>query len=251
MQVKEATQRCHDLGIGYDFAQTQVADEFGQLAVVVNVIDRRGKRIAQWPTTRLNAWLDEIRANEDITSSNAFDMFDIDWLERSDCVDLSDSMNSSRISLDVSAIKNALLSQPAKGGLETFRTKLSPWTENRTSPNILHTKKKLTYDELTEAEESTESKKANSTPQADSFEAQAQNYLRELRKTTLRFKKLCHQNANENADEAKAKVASKILNSVEEMESLTNDIRKMLKRTTTEDQTPSRKMPKSVRFILD
>lgn len=217
----------------------------------MNVIDRRGKRIAQWPTTRLNAWLDEIRDNEDITSSNAFDMFDIDWLERSDCVDLNDSMNSSRISLDVSAIKNALLSQPAKIGLESFRTKLSPWKENRTSPNLMHTKKKLTYDELTEAEESTESRKATSTSQVDSFEAQAQNYLRELRKNTLRFKKLCHQNANENADEATTAVANKMLNSVEEMERLTNEIRKMLKKTTADDQVTSQKTPKSVRFILD
>lgn len=254
-QVKEATQRCRNLGINYEFAQTQTADEFGQFAVVVNVIDRQSKRIAEWPTTRLTAWLDEIRNNDDITNANAFDMFDIDWLERSDCIDLNESLNSSRISLDISAMKNALLIQPIKNCIENVRSKLSPWTENRNtmpSPCFQFTKKKLTFDDINETDESPESKKISSTPNFnESFETQAQNYLRELRKTTLRFKKLCHQNANENCSGETTKVANKLLCSVEEMESLTNQMRKILKEKSLDAKTSTRKTPKTVRFILD
>lgn len=273
MKVKEATQRCRDLGLNYEFIQTQVADEFGLFKAVVNIIDRDNNRNAEWPTARLNVWLDLIRNNSEITAENIFCTVEVKWKEKSEDLDLNESLNSSRISLNLSAIKETLLGKPAKSCFKAIRSKFSPWSErkqaihnnNRKEPLLLNDneqsapqmKKKLTYDEY-DLDDSMKAKTnlsnfndavLTSTPADETFESQAQHQLRDIRKATLRIKKLCHSNANENMVESKQKTAEKVLNAVEDIERLTNEIRRLLKDVDGEPVVT--KTPKSVRFILD
>lgn len=260
--MKEATQRCRDLGLNYEFVQTQVADEFGLFKAVVNIIDKRKNRVAEWPTARLNVWLDLIRDNGDINAKNVFDSVDIAWSDRSEDVELNESLNSSRISLNLSAMKDAWLGKPTKSCFKSPRTKLSPWPERESNDklaatSIQNTKKRLVYDDWESSDnlaiESTNKSTmepfvSTSTPTDQSFEMLAQHNLRDVRKAALKLKKVCHQNSNENVETARRMTIDRVLNAVESIEGLTNDIRRMLKDL---DAEPVCKTPKSVRFILD
>lgn len=257
-----------------------MADEFGLFKAVVNIIDRKNNRIAEWPTARLNVWLDLIRDSSDITAENVFCSVDVNWSEHNEHVELNESLNSSRISLNLSAMKDALLGKPAKSCFKAIRSKFSPWSERKQavhnnnrkeqletnerdtlveySSPYQQTKKKLTYEDSNDSTDSLKLKDplpnfndalSASTPTDETFETQAYHQLRDLRKATMRMKKLCHSNANENSDAHKQTIAGNILTAVEDIEHLTNEIRRMLKDLNTAPNVT--KTPKSVRFILD
>lgn len=256
--MKEATQRCRDLGLNYEVVQTQVADEFGLFKAVVKIIDKSNNRYAEWPTARLSVWLDLIRNNSDITAENAFYSIDINWLEREDEVELNESLNSSRISLNLSAMKDALLGKPMKSCFKTLRSKFSPWSDkkqsNTNSPKQNEQiKKKLSFDEnddINECDNKISDKTSTSTPNDKTFEEKAQHYLRDLRKVTLGMKKLFHEEQNkENIRLNEQRPTETVLKSLEQIEQITNDIRHLLK--STENETELCKTPKSVRFKFD
>lgn len=278
-QVKEATQRCRNLGLNYEFVQTLVADESDVFKAVVKIIDRRNNRFAEWPTARLSVWLDRMRDSSDVTAENAFDSVDISWSENTEEIAMNESLNSSRISLNLSAMKETLFGKPMKSCFKAIQNKLSPWSSKGQSnananqlpstkmqifeksshsespKSLMKTKKKLAYDDFDETDEITNEKPkkpftnldsglSTSTPVEEKFEVQAQRYLSDLRKTTIRMKKLCHNKYNENVDQT---VSGKVFTALEEIEHLTNQIRHLIK----DNESSPRKTPKSVRFILD
>lgn len=278
--------------MNYEFIQTQVADQFGLFKAVVNIIDRDNNRMAEWPTARLNVWLDIIREN-DVNAENIFDSVDIEWSEyEAGESDLNESLNSSRISLNLSAMKEAILGKPTRSCIKKFQNTLSSWTENKEeSPNkksphsekaktsimkkspgrnsnkspMQNTKKKLTYDN--DVENNDEFFDCNPKPKNSSkyyiddgnesdiissseqtFEEESQVQLRELRKATLKLKKLFYRHTNENLDSKHQVVANKAMGTIEQIESLTNELRRILKDEANETNN---KTPKSVRFFLD
>lgn len=268
--MKEATQRCRNLGLNYEFVQTLMADESDVFKAVVKIIDRKNNRFAEWPTARLSVWLELMRDNSDVTAESAFDSVDISWSESTEEIALNESLNSSRISLNLSAMKETLMGKPIKSCFKAIQNKLSPWSSksqsnaiqisNVTSPSVVgqssvKTKKKLTYDDVEEnlmgkpkkILSNVESGLSTSTPVEEKFDVQAQKYLNDLRKTTIRMKKLCHNKFNENFDVKNQTVSGKVFTALEEIEHLTHQIRHLIK-----DTEPSpHKTPKSVRFILD
>lgn len=252
--------------MNFEFVQTQVADEFGLFKAIVNIIDKQKNLIADWPTARLNVWLDLIRDNSDVTAKNVFDSVDVVWSDRADDGELNESLNSSRISLNLSAMKDALLGKPVKSCFKSPRPKLTPWSE-RTSNDyrandkqsttpIQNTKKRLVYDDwessdnlaVAAAKKNSDDSLSTSASNDQPFEMLAQHNLRDLRRATLKLKKVCHQNADENVEATRRTAVNRILNAVEDIEGLTNEIRRMLKDLNT---VPVCKTPKSVRFILD
>lgn len=271
-QVKEATQRCRNLGLNYEFVQTLVADESEVFKAIVKIIDRRNNRYAEWPTARLSVWLDLMRDNCDVSADNAFDSVDIEWNENTDDITANESLNSSRISLNLSAMKETLLGKPMKSCFKTIQNKLSPWSiksQTNINSNQLQSvanvpdsptqkvKKQLSYDNFEEADQLQcdkpkkqldhfDSGMSTSTPAEEKFEVQVQKYLSDLRKTTIKMKKLCHNKFNENAEVKEQQVSGNVISALEEIEHLTNQIRHMMKN----NESP-RKTPKSVRFILD
>lgn len=279
LKVKEATQRCRDLGIDYlDFKQTQISDEFGIFKAVINIVDRERYLIAEWPPARLDVWLDIIRDNEDVTIETLFNSVDIEWQENQEAdnspvassnADANDSLNSSRISLNLNAMKEAILGKSADKSFKSIRKifnspfkspKQSDMLKSAVTNNEL-SKKRLQFED--ESKHSLKYHKMSRKSPTDNskqrrFEMAAHSYLKEMRKNTLKFKALCQDYNNDenlcnNVDrsiEASNSIPDtmRLLHSLEQMENLTVEIKNTL--NPDKDQTTAR-TPKSVRFLLD
>lgn len=268
-KVKEATQRCRDIGVDLEFKQTQVADEFGIFKAVVNIIDRKNSTMAEWPPARLDVWLDIIRENL-VDPDKLFDCVDIDW-QPTDVneLELNDSLNSSRISLNLSAVKDVVLGRtPEKSNFQMLRNMFSgnksdmlksailnnssPQTDR--CPKILSNKVLSYEDELISTGKSpTDSDNQNCTVKENSleknFSVQTQLYLRDLRKTTRRLKKLCVQHSSsENIRDVSSTTANCVLNCVEQIELINTEINNLL---IDKEMSEAVRTPKSVRFLLD
>lgn len=232
-------------------------------------MDKTNNRHAEWPTARLTVWLDLIRANCDLTAENVFHSVDIKWLEVEEEIDVNESLNSSRISLNLSAMKDALLGKPMRSRFEALRSKFSPWsdkkrltnqnTESPQSPNIQHERTKraifaenIVLDDTLDAEDDVNISEKTSTPTllTDSFDQQAQQCLRNLRKSTLTMKKLFFDRCkDENCSADEQSSADKIVSMLEKVEHLSHDIRHLVKNTHGK-ATPG-KTTKTVRFNFD
>lgn len=264
IKVKEATQRCRGLGLNYEFIQTQVADEFGLFKPMVNIIDRNESRMAEWPTARLDIWLDWVRDN-DITAVNIFDCVDVNWTEREEEDDLNESLNSSRISLNMSAMRGMFLGNSVKSSFTNIRDRFMPWTDrsknatnldkiSETDSNayksapIQSTKEFVAPKKPARRSGNKENVNSTSAMQCDrTFEIEAQIELRNLRKATLKLKQLCNDSGRTTnptmADDIKLARAT-----VTKIENLTNELRCIFK---MEGDDAICKTPKSVRFVLD
>uniref|UniRef100_A0A182SG31 Kinesin motor domain-containing protein n=1 Tax=Anopheles maculatus TaxID=74869 RepID=A0A182SG31_9DIPT len=112
MMVKEASQRCRTVGLDYEFKQTQVWQEEGIFRAMINIVDRANGRVAEWVPARLEFWLGVVRERDDLTVDNMFEHFDLTWNDAADQSAneslLNDSHNSSRISLNLGSVKEAI-----------------------------------------------------------------------------------------------------------------------------------------------
>lgn len=263
--MKEATQRCRNLGLKYEFVQTLVPDESDVFKAIIKIVDRSNNRYAEWPTARLSVWLDLMRDSNDITANNAFDSVDIVWLESDEEIAMNESLNSSRISLNLSAMKETLLGKPIKSCFKSIQNKLSPWSFNSqtksnamSSQDSLVQKKKLLFDDFEDKHDDNPTPKkhfdhcetaiSSITPSADRFQAKLDTYLSDLRKTMGKLKKLCQKDENMDMKDTNQQIANrKVLPALDEIEQLTSDIRQLMQK----NEPSPRKTPKSVRFIID
>lgn len=269
IKVKEATQRCRGLGLNYEFVQTQVADKFGFFDAVVNIIDRDGNRMAEWPTARLDIWLDWIRDCDAVTKDNIFDCVDVDWAEREGDGDLlNESLNSSRISLNMNAMRGSFLGNSVRNSFANIRDKLLPWgdrskaassttaatggpekaiaTESILRKSIYGTKEFLSPKKISR---SGNKENVDANPQIDrTFEIEAQIELRNLRKANLRLKQLCAANEQRASHTTTAEEIQLAQRTLAKIEHLTNDLRSIFK---IDGDDAVSKTPKSVRFVLD
>lgn len=210
-----------------------------------------------------------MRDSNDITADNAFDSVDIDWLENTEEIAMNESLNSSRISLNLSAMKETLLGKPMKSCFKSIQNKLSPWSfRSQSKSNVINSqdspvqKKKLLFSDFEEEHngnaaanqpsnatpkkpfENFGSATSTSTPSADKYQAKLDTYLNDLRKTMTKLKNL-YQN-DENL-EMKENNNQKVLPVLTEIEQMTNELRQLAQK----NEPSPRKTPKSVRFILD
>lgn len=127
MKVKEATQRCRAFKAPFEFRQTQKADPLGIFHAVVTIIDREHSKVAEWPPARLDVWLEMVR-EADFDQNQLFQFVETEWLDW-DEVDMNleesfgggggaagDSLNSSRIGLNLSAMREKLMRVATVGG---------------------------------------------------------------------------------------------------------------------------------------
>lgn len=288
LKVKEATQRCRDLGLRqFEFTQTQVADELGIFKAVINIHDKEQNMIAEWPPARLDVWLDIIRETDSIDADTLFNCVDIEWQEnfedaqdrqRTDSPDLNESLNSSRISLNLNAVKEAILGKGPENTFKTIRNMFTaPFSPSKKKESMLKsalanqvnqkattelTKKRLIYDEDPSTDKPLEgshsSRLITSTGLAAAaaqtlqrkFDEQAQALFKDLRKTTLKFKKLCYdQTHGENHPQLNV-TASSLMQSLEQIEAISNEMRHNLNRLGDKSHSDA-KSPKSVRFCVD
>lgn len=75
------------------------------------IIDKENELKAEWPIARIEVWLESIREQENWNSKSIFNCFDVEWekLDSSFNDSTNDSLNSSRISLNISAFKESML----------------------------------------------------------------------------------------------------------------------------------------------
>lgn len=255
-----------------------MADEFGLFKAIVKIVDKKNGRYAEWPPARLTVWLNLLRESCDLTADNAFDAVDVQWCDTEEPIEVNESLNSSRISLNLSAMKDAILGhKPIKSRFEALRSKFSPWSDKKRASQCnpavdsdpteqAQTPKKWTegvrkaiftehklLDDTIEDDAKIELDTQTSTPTATvgALDQQAQQHLRDLRKTVLAMKKLFHdQCKNENCTAVEQTDAEKVVSMLEKVEQLSNDIRHVVKGTQPKLLTPQ-KVTKTVRFTFD
>lgn len=258
-----------------EFKQTQIADEFGLFKAVINIVDRKKGLLAEWPPARLDVWLDLIRDDAEINATNLFDAVDIEWQqpqfdddimnESINAPDLNESLNSSRISINLTAMKEAILGKSNERSFKTIRNIFNvPFSPTNKNNEMLKSalvksevvKKRLMYDD---DQKKTRKSPTNSPGLAAAaaqtrqrkFDIQAHTYLKDLRKTILKFKKMCQDENNWTSDSMRQPEqarTTRLLQSIDQMEQISNDIKNTL---YADDDLESAKTPKSVRFLLD
>lgn len=262
--MKEANKRCRDFNKNIKFVQTEVADEEGIFKTVIIIIDRDNKRSSEWPPARLDEWLDQIRDNQ-LTAENLFDYFTIDWTDCDEEIHTNDSLNESGISLNLSAMKDAILGKVPEQMMSTIRNFVgSPFAfgGNKNEESLLKaaimnspklTPKRNESTSLKSRNKPSSMKNSASTPVQESspgtvdwsFLQQTDAYLHDLKKVTNKLKKLCYNYNNENQEGGINSTVTNVLRSTEQIELITCDIQTIL------DDNGRIKSPKSVRFLND
>lgn len=224
-----------------------MVDEFGLFKAVVKIIDKKNSRSAEWPTARLSVWLDLLRDNNDLNAENIFQSIDIDWSEMSHDTGLNVSLNSSKISINLSAIKDALFTNTARSFFKGVQQKFeSPRNQRKNEPlkgpssppsNLIDK-----FNNLTEGT-------STSTPTEESLIVDVQQRLQDVRKELTEIKNVFKKATNQNENLQMQTMANEVLNILREIEPLTAKIRTLLRNLDSE--TTPIKSTKTVRFILD
>uniref|UniRef100_A0A182W7B1 Kinesin motor domain-containing protein n=1 Tax=Anopheles minimus TaxID=112268 RepID=A0A182W7B1_9DIPT len=226
MMVKEASQRCRSVGLDYEFKQTQVWQDEGIFRAMINIVDRANGRIAEWVPARLECWLGIVRERDDLTVDNMFEHFDLVWIDAADRSAneslLQDSHNSSRISLNLSAVKEAI-----RGRHSTCSNSSSPSSESCVAGSVrksqglfksifsrptqmqnedkacpTNSARKALFIDAESNDENVPSNHQHPSPAHQTkgvptvlhrFDQKAANYLRDLCLVTLKLRKLCEK----------------------------------------------------------
>ncbi|KAH8418821.1 hypothetical protein KR222_008748 [Zaprionus bogoriensis] len=260
LMVKEATQRCRQLGLKHlEFRQTQSPDEFGLLRTVILVVDKQQSLKAEWPIARLGVWLDLQRdagppsSSSSKTASSAstiFESVEVDWqpLDAELNETLSDTHNSSRIALNLSAMKDVLLKQPLKRVLSatphqtSTPAKQSPASGSPSAKLAQHTKRLLTYD----LEEDFQP--------AQNFPLLAQQELHVMQRAAQRLRRHCDQTLRERENQPVAgELAANLQDALARLDNVLHGMHSCLAQSAeaaTTVTSPS-KAQKAVRFLID
>lgn len=245
------------MGLNMEFKQSQVADEFGIFKAVVYIIDRDNGLIAEWPPARLAVWLDIIREN-DIEPQRIFDCVDIAWKDNEEENDLNESLNSSRrISLNLTAVKDVILGKKQDALKNLLKSSMSNKKKidgaKKSALNEMISPPRNYQDSQNPCTSLPSDRK--SSENCSEFETQAHSYLKEIRKTTLKFKKLCqqhshnHENHHYQPEIGRESNAISILHCIEQIEQVNNEIQRLILDANLIESTS--RTPKSVRFLLD
>lgn len=281
LKVKEATQRCRDFAVPYEFRQTQKADSLGIFHAVVTIIDRERSKVAEWPPARLDVWLDMVR-EVDFDKTRLFDCVETVWMDWEE-VDMNledsfaggdNSMNSSRIGLNLSAMKEKLLNwnspKRKQSPLVVVKSALKSesGTKSRrqgmTPEGKQGVKKMLTYEEdndsgmkrkvLSVKNDKNGEKQGTGSPDKISRDRRLQCIdveLKDLQQGTHRLKKLFMN--GEAVEEVQKKALSIACKEIERQLAV---IKGVLQRTNEVENVVGKgeekaRTPKSVRFLLD
>uniref|UniRef100_A0A1B0CP98 Kinesin-like protein n=1 Tax=Lutzomyia longipalpis TaxID=7200 RepID=A0A1B0CP98_LUTLO len=184
MQVKEATQRCRDLGLeDYAFRQGQVCDESGVSRAIVNIIDRRKRLVADWPPARLEVWLEMMREAE-VDPSCPFGVLPVEWKSIEDTLEgsFNESLTNSnkRISLNWSGCLGSRTPPSRKSaGVKPVLRKFNPSAQKNLFPDLQSTPK-----------ENTPLADRSQTP--GDFATNARKYVKDINLASSCLRNLCH-----------------------------------------------------------
>ncbi|KAL7738873.1 hypothetical protein ACLKA6_001321 [Drosophila palustris] len=256
LMVKEATQRCRQVGLKHlEFRQSQTLDEFGLLRTVILIVDKKQSLKAEWPMARLGVWLDLQRDATGNNASNIFESVEVDWqpLDAELNETLNDTHNSSRIALNLSAMKDVLLKQPLKRLLSNntpHKTSTPAKTPASASPSnklAQYTKRLLTYD------------LEDQQPEGSScnFPLLAQQELHIMQRAAHRLRRHCEQACRERENQADAgELASNLQDALARLDTVLHGMHSCLAQSaeaaaTAASTTSPSKAQKAVRFLID
>lgn len=257
LMVKEATQRCRQLGLQHlEFRQTQSPDEFGLLRTVILVVDKQQSLKAEWPIARLGVWLDLQRdapAQKGQTTASIFQSVEVDWepLDAELNETLNDTHNSSRIALNLSAMKDVLLKQPLKRILNSTPAKQAAVSPSPSSKLAQYTKRLLTYD----LEEDFQS---SPTSQESNFPLLAQQELQVMQRAAQRLRRHCDKTLRERENQPPhtGELAANLQEALARLDNVLHGMHSCLAQSAeaaaaaTTVTSPS-KAQKAVRFLID
>ncbi|XP_030240735.1 kinesin-like protein KIF14 [Drosophila navojoa] len=258
LMVKEATQRCRQLGLQHlEFRQTQTPDEFGLLRTVILIVDKQRSLKAEWPIGRLTVWLDMQRdAPPSCDASNVFDSVEIDWEPMDAALNetLNDTQNSSRIALNLSAMKDALLKQPFKRLLSANNTPQQSSTNSSPSSKLaMYTKRLLTYDLEEEMQQHQQQHPHQFPANSSSNLAQlAQHELQLMQRSAQRLRRHCEQAQQERENQSDAGCqADQLQEALNRLDSVLLSMHSCLGTMQSTDVSSPTKAQKAVRFLID
>lgn len=232
MMVKEATQRCRDLNLPFEFKQVHVADENGKFRYSVRLYDHENCQTAEWPPTRLEIWLDCLREDDNITKDNIFGSIDVNWTyddynPDESCI-LNESINSSKISLNLSAIKDSVFNTPKS------RCMTKP-NQNKPFTNVSEQTFNLELENMSPSN--------NQIKSVRSFSQKANSYMKDIHTSALKLKRLCKTHADINNQ----KINCSLLNNIQDIEFLLEKMKQTINCTSIVEKV-SQKSPKSYNF---
>lgn len=237
--MKEATQHCRNVGLNYEFQQSQVLNEFGLFRTKVLIFDKDNRRKAEWTTSNLEFWLNMVRV-EHIAKESIFDSVDVEW----EILDVdenqpNESLNSSRISLNLSSMKDLFyrghnILTPSTPASQRKKDNLNKSVLISSGQKSKNTNRLLTYDE--EYDENGEC--------VEEFEEQTRKCISEMQRNALKMRKLCDQFQSLHTKKSTVEKLKKSLEEINEQIEFMNSV------LTSSNSSPS-KTPKFVRFFLD
>ncbi|XP_015184259.1 PREDICTED: kinesin-like protein KIF14 [Polistes dominula] len=105
--VREATERCREVGINYEFNQQQTLID-KNLRPVIRVRDKDCKKETLWEPMRFLDWVHQLRDYDIENSLKELTNCENDWVPYDDTETFEDSLNSSRISINLTPVKKHL-----------------------------------------------------------------------------------------------------------------------------------------------
>lgn len=256
LMVKEATQRCRQLGLKQlEFRQTQSPDEFGLLRTVILIVDKQESLKAEWPIARLGVWLDLQRdaptpnGSKLETTKSIFQSVEVDWqpLDAELNETLNDTHNSSRIALNLSAMKDVLLKQQPLKRIQNSTPAKIVASPSPSSKLAQYTKRLLTYD----LEEDFQ-------PQANNFPLLAQQELQVMQRAAQRLRRHCDQTLREreNQPPVTGELAANLQDALARLDNVLHGMYSCLAQSaeaaaTSAAVTSPSKAHKAVRFLID
>lgn len=256
LMVKEATQRCRQLGLKQlEFRQTQSPDEFGLLRTVILIVDKQESLKAEWPIARLGVWLDLQRdapipnGSKLETTESIFQSVEVDWqpLDAELNETLNDTHNSSRIALNLSAMKDVLLKQQPLKRIQNSTPAKIVASPSPSSKLAQYTKRLLTYD----LEEDFQ-------PQANNFPLLAQQELQVMQRAAQRLRRHCDQTLREreNQPPVTGELAANLQDALARLDNVLHGMYSCLAQSaeaaaTSAAVTSPSKAHKAVRFLID
>lgn len=256
LMVKEATQRCRQLGLKQlEFRQTQSPDEFGLLRTVILIVDKQESLKAEWPIARLGVWLDLQRdaptpnGSKLETTESIFQSVEVDWqpLDAELNETLNDTHNSSRIALNLSAMKDVLLKQQPLKRIQNSTPAKIVASPSPSSKLAQYTKRLLTYD----LEEDFQS-------QANNFPLLAQQELQVMQRAAQRLRRHCDQTLREreNQPPVTGELAANLQDALARLDNVLHGMYSCLAQSaeaaaTSAAVTSPSKAHKAVRFLID
>ncbi|KAK2578701.1 hypothetical protein KPH14_011668 [Odynerus spinipes] len=105
--VREATERCKEVGINYEFNQQQtIIDK--NLRPVIRVRDKDRKKETLWEPMHFLDWVHQLRDYDIENSLKELQKSEKEWEPFEDTDTFEDSLNSSRISINITPVKKQL-----------------------------------------------------------------------------------------------------------------------------------------------